>query len=469
MSKSFNSVNEAAERWIQEGKLYKEQMNDWLDMYLIDRIRPTISLAEQTRTDMADYVLQQVINYNREGNYEQLRQLFPADTDPLNLKNMAECVSKVVLLPNNTLVVNMGNWQETRRVYLINNNSVVLQENIITFGASWDKKYFAKVYADRIDITAGWDGAVIKTLYKPENYGTGFQEKYPGVKDGLAACALGELGILQVVVFPSGQKIGLASEKGIFVIDETKAVCIPTEKWDTLDVHEHFTFQLETPHLDVSPDERYIVTGSKNSAHLLLQQVDDKWKVVTVVEPDGSNPNFAMFNYECKEEEGAMNDGKQVLLCARGSKEDALGLPLKQVTPGLVLAGSSMFTVVNEVENSRCVLSATVHEWGYQLGCDDGCILLKGIKGRWFGHITIGSAGAIMSMDYDQETKTLVVATAKGQVIVFDGNDRFEGGLLTRDEINKHEKRRDELTLTNTAYKEVKRYLFLKEHEPLVW
>jgi len=459
--------NEASERWIKEGKAYKDQMNEWLDRYYLDHKRFAGRVPEDTRTNMAGYVLEQVIHYNREGKYEELRQLFPPDTVPLNLKGITECVSKVILLSANSLVANIGNWYEERRVYLINNNTFIPQDGMITFGTSWNKQFFAKVYADRIDITEGWHGAVIKILHKPESYGKDFRENYPGVTDGIGACTLGQLGIQQVVVFPSGQKIGLACEKGIFVIDETNAAFIQTESWDNLEAAGNFTFQLETPHIDVSPDERYVVAGSKNSNHLLMELIGDKWVNAAVVIARGAPPCYATFNYQCKDH-GEINDGWQVLLCARDPGTSALALPLKSITPGLVLEGAGMFSIVHQVDGGNTILCATAHVWGYQLGCDDGTIWLKGLYGHWYGYLTV-CTGAVMSLDFDYSTGTLAAASAHGQVIVYDSGNRFDGGRMVRDNENRHEKRPDDMALTNTAYKDVKRYLFLKGHQPMIW
>ncbi len=78
-------------------------------------------------------------------------------------------------------------------------------------------------------------------------------------------------GIDQVVVFPTGERIALASTKGIFVIDEKGARFIQTENDDNIGEEDNFTFSYEYPHIDVSPDGKFIAVGSKFSRHLLLK------------------------------------------------------------------------------------------------------------------------------------------------------------------------------------------------------
>jgi WD40 repeat protein len=392
----------------------------------MDGKRPTEPTPEETRPDMAEYVQEQVIKYNREGNYDLLRKLFPPDTGVLSLKDRAECVSQAMLLPNDSLIVNIGNWQEARRVYLISNNTFLLQEGLITFGASFDKKYFAKVYTDRIDLTEGWDGAVLRSLNIPE-----------------------QLNIQKVEVFPSGNKIAIASEKGIFVIDEKGSERIETESSDTL----------AYPHVDISPDEKYLAAGSANSKHLVFEYENGKWVVSTIVQPFGKNPNYVKFNYK-------LNGDQHVLFGSCNERYGAVSLSVDYIKPGLTTSLYDMEEIVNLVDNINQVYSAEGFDWGYFIG-GDGIIELRGTTGIGFGQLHI-AGGAVMSLDYTAETSTLVAACSQGEVIVYDGSDRYENNRLFRLR-GLNERRRDDMAITNTVFKDVKRYLFLKGHEPMIW
>lgn len=419
-------VNEASERWIREGKAYKNKLNDWLDIIIMDGKRPTEPVPDETRQDMAAYVLEQIKKYNREGNYELLRKLFPPDTDVLKLKDRTECVSKAIMLPNNSLVVNIGNWQQARRVYLISNNTFILQEDVITFGASCNKKYFAKVYAYQIDLTEGWDGPVLRSFYTPEQ---------PDIQ--------------QLVVFPSGQKIAIASEKGIFVIDEKGSERIETENSDTL----------VYPHVDISPDEKYLAAGSANSKHLVFESENGKWVVSTIIEPFGRNPNYVKFNYQ-------LNGNQHVLFGSCNERYGALSLSVGYIKPGLETSLYDMEEIVGLVDNINQVYSAQGFDSGYFMGYN-GIIELRGTTGIGFGQLHV-SGGVVNSLDYTTETSILVAACNHGEVVVYDGSDRCTNDRLFRLR-GLNEKRRDELAITNTVFKDVKRYLFLKGHEPMIW
>lgn len=79
------------------------------------------------------------------------------------------------------------------------------------------------------------------------------------------------------------------------------------------------------------------------------------------------------------------------------------------------------------------------------------------------------ASGAVNSLDFTNETSILVAACSQGEVIVFDGSERYSNDRLFRLRQENDEKRRDDMALTTTAFKDVKRYLFLKGHAPMIW
>lgn len=462
MRAPFKTPQEASARWIAEGKRYKKRLNDWLDIIYIDQKQPEKPCPEETRTDMAPYVLEQIIAFNEQGKQEELRQLFPPDNDPMDWSDIAACVSQVTILSDNRLLVTVGEWYQERYMYIINGNDYVMQDDIFMFGKSADKKYFAKVYLDKITITEGWDGQVIKTLAPPKSYG----EKYAAIKDGLGDLNLADFGIQQLVVFPSGQRVGMATSKGIFIIDDSGSTFIETEEYEVDD--EEDTFRHDYPHIDVSPDGKYIAAGSQSSNHLLFEEKNGAWEIVATVEPRSSYPNLAKFNYKPKEA-GEENDGPQVLLssCHFGGSA-SVGLPLKNLTPDFKASGCDADDTLTYVDNRRWVFSATNYSWGYGLGCNDGYIWYKGINGLHYGFLYVG--GTVMDIDISDDRNTMVAASYSGQVIVYSCKDLlFDGTELFRYAENRENKRPDDFAITNTAYKDVKRYLFFKGQHPKIW
>ena len=462
----FKTVKEASDRWITEGKSYKDNLNDWLDIIYMDGKQPETPCPEETRKDMSDYVMEQIFEHNKDGKYDELRQLFPPDNDPMDWEGVTEHVSQVAILPDDRLVVTVANNQG-RRVYIINNNEFTLLKDVFFFGKSADKKFFAKVTLNEITITEGWDGPVVKTLHPPKNYGAAFKERKPDIQDGLSKLNFGEFGIEQIVVFPSGQRIALASQKGIFIIDENGSQFIQTEHDDRIDQEEDFTFRFSYPHVDVSPDEKYLVVGTQSSPHYVLEEKEGVWATVATVEPRSSYPNLAKFNYKI-EDLGEANDGPQLLLCScHFSRSASIALPIKNITPGFEASGYNADDTLNYVDERKWVFAAGYNSWGYALGCNDGYIWFRTFDGVQVGYLHVG--GTVMDMDFNADRTKMIVASYSGQVIIFDSTTLFIDNQVFRIADNRQEKRLDDYAITNSCYKDVKRYLFWHKTPPLVW
>jgi WD40 repeat protein len=461
----FNTVKEASERWIAEGKTYKDNLNDWLDIIYMDGKQPETPCPEETRKEMSEYVMEQIVEHNKEGKYTELRQLFPPDNDPMDWEGVAESVIQVAVLPDDRLVVTVRN-NEGQRVYIINNNDFTLLKDIFLFGKSADKKFFAKVTVNEITITEGWDGPVVKTLHPPKDYDAAFKERNPDIQDGLSKLDFGGFGIEQVVVFPSGQRIALASEKGIFIIDEKGSQFIQTENDDRIDEEEH-TFRFSYPHVAISPDEKYLAVGTQSSSHYVMEEKDGVWIKTATVEPRASYPNYAVFNYKIADLED-VNDGPQLLLCScHFSRSASIALPIKNITPDFKASGYDADDTLNYVDDKKWVFTAGYNSWGYALGCNDGYIWFKTFDGAQVGYLHVG--GTVMDMDFNADRTKMIVASYSGQVIIFDCSTLFTDNQLFRMADNRKEKRLDEYAITNSCYVDIKRYLFWHKTPPLVW
>lgn len=471
MHTSFNSVQEASRRWIAEGKSFKDQLNDWLDIIYIDRQNPETPCPEETRKDMGTYVMEQIVEHNRQGNTTALRELFPPDNDPMNWQGVSDCVSQVAFISKNRLGIVVGEWYQNRAVFIAEGNTIAFQEDIFMFGKSADKKYFAKAYADRIDVTEGWDGPIKASFKPPVSYGPVFKQEFPDVAEGLAALDFQGFQIHQIVVFPTGDRIAIAGAKGIFVLDSTGAQFILTEAFHSVEEEAEdggFTLGLHYPHVDVSPDGRYIAAGSQSSAHLVFEEVQGTWTEITSVEPRASYPNLARFHNKIAADNEVENSGPQLLLCScHFSRSASIALPVSRIAPGFSASGYDADDTLNYVNDSKWVFSAGLYSWGYALGSNDGYIWFKTYNGYQYGYLHVG--GTVMDIDYSEDRRQMVVASYNGQVIIYDCEQLFADGSLFRDERNREVRRVDDFAITNTVYKDVKRYLFWKGYEPLVW
>ena len=465
----FKSIEKASERWISEGKKYKNAINDWLDIIYIDKQNPTEECPEETRKDMADYVLDTIVEFNKNKQYDELRLLFPPDNDPINWEGITGCVSQVNILPDNRLIVTINEWHQKRYMYSISGNDIQLIEgDLFMFGKSHDKKYFAKAYPDRIDVCEGWDGKIVSTFTPPKDYGNKLLTKNSKLKDGLSELDFSDMFIHNITVFPKGNKIGIASKVGIFVLEKELSHFVKTEDIDKENEEEGFILSLDYPHIDVSPDEKYIAVGSYSSPHLVLENSDKGWVVIATVEPRSSYPNLAKFNYLIPKDDYE-NGGTQLLLCSCHFRQSAsISLPIKRITKGFSASGYDADDTLNYIDDKKWIFAAGNYSWGWALGANDGYIWFKHIGGFQYGYLHVG--GTVMDIDFSEDRKTMVVASYSGQVIVYDISEFFSNNTtLFRNSKNKQEKRRDIYAITNTAYKDVKRYLFLKDYEPMIW
>ncbi len=202
----------ASKRWIEEGKEVKSAINNWIDKIYIEKVQPEEDCPEETRSDMAEYVLEQLEVFNREGKQQEFRDLFPPDNDPLmdvlRQEYRWEQIRKVAYLSDGRILAKFGTYAQEQGVYLINGDQLSLVEEVIGFGASLDKKYYAKVYSDKITLHEGWDGTVTKILALPDGF------------------SLDDLLFDSVEVFKSGDQIVLVTHYGIFLIDENGSTII---------------------------------------------------------------------------------------------------------------------------------------------------------------------------------------------------------------------------------------------------
>lgn len=437
-----------------------------MDIIYIGGASPSEPCPEETRKKMSSYVLEKIAEYNESEKYEELRLLFPPDYDPINWEGISNCVSQVSILQDNRLIVNVNEWHKKRLVYIINGNDIqLIEDGIFTFGKSHDKKYFAKVYPDRIDVCEGWDGEIVNTFKPPKDYSKGPSDETKVVGD-LSNLNFESMGVQKVVVFPSGSRVGLASEIGVFVLDEKGSQFIQTESLEEMEDGESLRF--DYPHIDVSPDEKYIAAGSQSSPHLVFEDSDGNWTVTATVEPGSSYPNLAKFNYLDQEKDDKLGDSSpQLLLCScHFSRSASIALPINNITPDFTASGLNADESLEYIDDQRWVFAAGAYNWGWALGGNDGYIWFKNLEGHQMGYLHVG--GTVMDIDYSEDRKKMIVASFSGQVIIYGIDDLYSNGMF-RDVVSQNEKRKDKYAITNSAYKDIKRYLFLYDSKPMIW
>jgi hypothetical protein len=465
----FDSVEAASERWIGEGRAYKKALNDWLDGIYIDRQDPTTPEPTESRQDMAGYVLEQIKAFNHRGEHARLRELFPPDNDPMDWEGRTRAVSQAGFLPDGRIVCTTGMPHEPRQVHLLEGDAISMVEDAILFGRSQDKRYYARAYADRIEVRHGWDGEIVVTLPYPDSYGEAFARAHPDVRDGLRGLDGAAWRIHQLVVFPDGRRVAMAGAAGIFVLGERGAqLLVPDAEAysDHFDENpeekDDFVMSISYPHVDVSADGRYIATGEQDTPHLIFHEVDGVWTQMATVEPRSSYPCLARFNHLLADADGTPRPEVALASCHFAGSA-TLSLPLANLSPGFEASGYDADETLNYVDDRHWASSLFPSKIGYFIGANNGYVWIKSSQGHQFGYLHVG--GSVLDLDLSEDKKTLLVASYSGQLVQFRAPDE-EAPLFISE---KNVERPDPYLVTNSRLKDVKRHLFLIDEAPMGW
>ncbi len=448
---NFGSVEEASKRWIEEGLAFKNGLNAWLDQIYRDEEGPEDPEPQETRQDMAEYVLSRIVEFNGKGEHKKLREMFPPSYEPFAdyYENIGRSISQLHLLNDGRIAVKVGEYYQDENVYLIDGDSIEEQKDIYAIGASYDKKYIAKAYFDKIDVCEGWDGTVICSLPYPKDLGDDFAEKYPDVE--VADMINGEeSSIISIDVFPDGKSIVLASRVGIFVITEDgfqrihpnlKMMDNEIENFKEDEDAEFFWPDLDYPHAALSPNGQYIAVGSQDSAHIVLHKTGDSWEETAWIQPRSSYPHWAKFHDEL---------AHVALSSCHFSGSATTGLKM-ELLPNFTASAWDADERLQYIDERFWVFSIAPMPEGYLLGDNNGYIWYMAFDGpQLIGYVHLGST--IMSMDITEDKKTLVVGTYAGYVV-----------KLSLGEI------KDPNLITNIDIKEEERWIFWNGQKPMIW
>lgn len=448
---SFDSVEEASKRWIEEGLAFKNDLNAWLDRIYKEGEQPEEPEPTETRQDMAEYVISQIVEFNQRGEYDRLRELFPPSYEPFinYYEELGRSISQLFLLNDGKTAIKVGEYYDEQIVYLIDGEDITEQEEVTSIGASYDREYIAKAYSNRIDIHQGWDGPVVCSLSYPDGYGEDFDEQYEEI-DCVEISTGEDFNIVNIEVFPKGNGVVMASRAGIFVITENnfqlihpdlemidKAVDYFREESD----YEQFFLDLDYPHAALSPNGKYIAVGSQDSYHIILRKENDRWVETAWIEPRSSYPHRAKFHD---------NNAHIALSSCHFSRSATTGLDLGFL-PEFSASAWDADERLHYIDERFWVYSIAPMEDGYLLGDNNGYIwymAFNGLKQIWYLH----AGSTITSMDISRDKKTLAVGTYAGYVIKFRLDDEKDPHLIT-----------------DTIADDERRWIFWNGYQPMVW
>jgi antitoxin component YwqK of YwqJK toxin-antitoxin module len=461
----FNSLEEASKVWNEKGNSYYASINRWLGQFYEENSGVSENEPEpiDDRNDMEKTVLLAIEKLNKDSEPEKARALFAPSHDAINKhvwEHLGKPVQKILAIDSETTLAKIGN-----EIYYIHKNEISLQQNTIAFGASKDKKYIAVANKDNIIVTLGWNGDKVAIFNYPTNYGAQFQEKYAHLFTDTFT-SVEKLGIQEIKVFNNGEKVLLIATEGVYVLESNTTLLLYPHhhKLDEIvvafsssisgNIGDYiFNLNLSYINADISIDDTFIVVGGKipspiHAGTCIFKHEDSNWTLVKYAEQKsmfsiqnqfhtngkdmlhaacmyaaiGTNWSDTIKNTTFRMDMNSLNDGNIELDDFAGGYRQANGL----------------------------VLSASPFGDGFILGGTDGYLWWCGDGTELKGYLHVG--GSVTSIDTTANEKHLIVGTSQGQIIKYDIIGERGKGIIT-----------------NMNIRDVKRYLFFKTFEPMVW
>lgn len=439
----MNSTEAMARRWREEGRIFTADVNEYVHQTMVLRRDGVDEPPQDKRGDLAEKVLEHVRQANERGSIDDVRQRFPPAWEPFVeiLQENGQDINQVAILGDGRIVLRVGEHYREGTVYIINDLDVEHVENVIGFGQSPDRKFFALAKQSGVEVYEQWDNRPTVSIRWP----TGLE----GIPAGTITKPLdGAPPITQLIPFPDGVRVLLVSSEGIFVLGNDRTVRLYPRAED---YRGHFKWwqsaypdkaarplEIDMEHGAISPGGKLIALGCQDSDHLIF---NDNYELVGDVEPVFSYPHYTVFS----------KDGT-FLACNECHFWNGMtiGVPMS-LLPGLRM-GKMMDNRLVELDSDARVYAATSRQDEFILGDAYGYLRAVDKAGdlRWVHFV----GSTIFGMDLSRDEKTLVVGTSAGILSII----RLDTGTKDPD------------TIGTATHQEIRRWLFWKkEKKPLAW
>jgi hypothetical protein len=430
------------QRWRDEGSRYAREQNAFHErVHRLDVGQHWGEPPHDTRSELAETILEAVREANESGDLAQLREQFPPAHAPFGdrFDENGQWMKPLLLLDDGQILVRAGDISERSTAYLIDDLHVRTLRGILSFGRSPDRRYFAIARKSGITIHRGWEGPVITSLAWPKT-GRWRQER--------------EFAVL--VPFPDGRRVLLGNRDAIMVLEPGRStVLFAREEEDEYDP------QLNNPHGAVSPDGSLISIGDRlTCAHMIFNDRYDLVGEITALWDVA--PCHASFS----------DDGRSLALSSFMLWSGATVLVPTRRFPGLTIddddldrhwhskaTWAEMRQGLHDFEKDLLVLdckgkvSASAWRPGeFILGDAFGYLWAFDQNGERLWDHFIGDP--VDGIDISRDGRRLVASTYAGFVVILD---------LDTDEV-------DPYRIGTSTHRELRRWLFWsKEKQPLAW
>jgi hypothetical protein len=315
------------------------------------------------------------------------------------LEHEATAFSALALLDDGNVIARVGASYEEGHVVLLAGDTAQWVEGVTFFGRCPGRRYFAMATRQGVTVTDGWQGHTIAQMAWP----TGLED----LPDEVHASPLEEPPVpTQLIPFPDGQRVLLASSDGIFVLAPQGARRVLPSRQDMAGAlargdmaPEDVPWRLSMEHGAVSPDGRWIAVGCQDGHHRVL---DAELQQVASIGPVGEYPHFALFN---------TRGDKAIFNACHFYNGATLGVAMADL-PGLDTDHYADDPRTPTLQNGARVYAGVHRADEFIVGDAHGYLRAFGENGgaRW-QHF-VGST--ISAMDVSADGKTLVVATCAG-------------------------------------------------------
>lgn len=260
----FASIDDASAAWTEAGDRFTTDLNAWLAV-LHETGEPPEDEPTFEREDLERAVLDSVSALNARGAGREAHAKFPLYYDGIGKAFWGRygLVVDRVLHTATAIYARVHHPVRPPEVVRIADGGITSMPEVVAFGASYDKKYLAFAFEDRIEILHGREAM---TLAYPTRY------QHAGA-DQLPTRSLGNgraMGVRELRVCPNGSDVVLVSAEGIYLVNHASTQRLyPLDA--TLDeyVEAHaeredeapFELEVQFPNADVSPTGDRITCG----------------------------------------------------------------------------------------------------------------------------------------------------------------------------------------------------------------
>lgn len=414
----WSKYAELSTEWTKKTLAYAGGINEFVARGIASGWDDAGEAPDDERDDaLGDKVINVVREANAKGAWRDLRKHFPPAHAPFaeKLDERASPLRNVFFVGEGRVVATHGTpWQPGGvAVYGFDGQCDEESEDlsVLDVAASPDRRFFARLKADHLVITLGWDGAEIRQVPRPRgDEGAPAGTETLADDDGLAA-------IENMAVLPGGEGVALATGRGIFLSTDagvqrlspdTATLEQKVREWDDKS-HGPYPLRTDMSHVAVHPSGEWIACGYQDSQHELrtvngyiagqFGPLHSEYPHHAAFSPDG---NRAIFN-SCHFYNGVTSIGRvdELHTLQLGNyEEDARLLPL---------------------ESGSRVYASSFHEGMFLLGDAYGYIRAAKLNGDLgWQHFTGSSVGGV---DVSPDGKQLAISTHAGFLSLLELSD----------------------------------------------